>query len=87
MRDVTRTAPYMHSGLFDIDEVLRLYNAGMPNDRVREGETYATPAPTKSPHLRPLGLNDTDLGDLAAFLESLEESHRLFPTPPLPPGL
>jgi cytochrome c peroxidase len=87
LRDVTRTGPYMHNGLFDIDELLRLYNAGMPNDRIRADETHKTPAPTKSPHLRPLGLNAIDLADLAAFLESLEESHRKFPTPKLPPGL
>ncbi len=87
LRDVTRTAPYMHSGLFDIDELLRLYNAGMPNDRVRASNPSTAPAPTKSPHLRPLGLNPTDLADLAAFLESLEESHRRFPPPTLPPGL
>jgi cytochrome c peroxidase len=87
LRDVTRTGPYMHNGLFDIDELLRLYNAGMPNDRIRADETHKTPAPTKSPHLRPLGLNSIDLADLAAFLESLEESHRKFPTPKLPPGL
>lgn len=87
LRDVTRTAPYMHNGLFDIDEVLRLYNAGMPNDRVRKDAPPVPPAPVKSPLLRPLGLNAQDLSDLAAFLGSLEESHRKVPPPDLPPGL
>lgn len=87
LRDVTRTAPYMHNGLFDIDEVLRLYNAGMPKDRVRKDVPSIPPAPVKSPLLRPLGLNTQDLSDLAAFLGSLEESHRKVPPPDLPPGL
>lgn len=85
LRDVTRTGPYMHNGLFEIDVLLRLYNAGMPKDRPREG--HAAPTPIKSPRIKPLGLNDQDLADLAAFLGTLEESRRRFPVPELPEGL
>lgn len=85
LRDVSRTAPYMHNGLFELDVLLRLYNAGMPNDRPREG--HRAPTPLKSPHVKPLGLNNQDLSDLAAFLGTLEESRRRFPTPKLPAGL
>lgn len=85
LRDVTRTAPYMHNGLFELDVLLRLYNAGMPNDRARE--EHAAPTPVKSPQLKPLGLNDQDLADIAAFLGTLEESRARFRTPKLPAGL
>lgn len=85
LRDVTRTAPYMHNGLFELDVLLRLYNAGMPNDRPRK--EHAAPTPVKSPQLKPLGLNDQDLADIAAFLGTLEESRARFRTPKLPEGL
>lgn len=85
LRDVTRTSPYMHNGLFELQEVLRLYNAGMPVERPQAGNP--APTPRKSPRLRPLGLNAQDLEDLAAFLGSLEESRRRFTAPKLPPGL
>lgn len=94
LRDVTRTRPYMHSGLFDLDEVLRLYNAGMPTERQDRrpigGATEGpggVPPPTKSPLLKPLGLNRQDLADLEAFLGTLEESRARFRTPELPAGL
>ena len=73
LRNVTRTAPYMHNGLFDLDGVLRMYNAGMATLRRKAHQIDDPLFPTKSPHLRPLGLNTQDLADLRAFLESLEE--------------
>ncbi|MEO0529424.1 MAG: cytochrome c peroxidase [Planctomycetota bacterium] len=87
LRDVTRTAPYMHNGLFEMDVLLRLYNAGMPRDRATKARNGDAPPPTKSPHLKPLGLNDQDLADVAAFLGTLEESRSRFPVPDLPEGL
>lgn len=87
LRDVTRTAPYMHNGLFEMDVLLRLYNAGMPRNRLTKARTGDAPPPTKSPHLKPLGLNDQDLFDVAAFLGTLEESRSRFPVPDLPEGL
>lgn len=85
LRNVTQTGPYMHSGLFALDELLMLYNAGMPNDRAREG--HAAPTPIKSPLVKPLGLNARDLADITAFLKTLEGSRsRIFP-PKLPVGL
>ncbi len=85
LRNVTKTGPYMHSGLFELEEVLRLYNAGMPNDRPRVGNP--APMPIKSPLIKPLGLNDQDMADVAAFLKTLDGSRgRIFP-PKLPQGL
>lgn len=73
LRDVTRTTPLMHSGLFSLSGVLNMYNAGMGRPR-RRGYRQDDPLfPVTSPHLRPLGLNRQDLADLSAFLGALEE--------------
>ncbi len=74
LRNVTRTAPYMHNGLFSsLPGVLNMYNAGMPTLTPKEHQIDDPTFPKKSPLLRPLGLNKQDLQDLLAFLESLEE--------------
>jgi cytochrome c peroxidase len=86
LRNVTRHGPYMHSGLFDLDGVLRMYNAGMATLRRKEHQKEDPLFPTKSPLLRPLALNNHDLADLRAFLESLEEL-RLRLRPPELPGI
>lgn len=84
LRNVTRTGPYMHLGVFDIPGVLNMYNAGMPTLR-RDAEQEADPLfPTKSPLLKELGLNKQDLADLTAFIESLEEPVRRIRPPELP---
>lgn len=86
LRNIPRTAPYMHNGLFDLTGVLNMYNAGMVTQR-RDPKYANDPLyPTKSEHLRPLGLNDRDLADLRAFLESLAEV-RLRIRPPELPGM
>jgi len=73
LRNVGKTGPYMHNGLFDLDGVLRMYNAGTPTLRPREAQKDDPLFPTKSPLLKPLGLNKQDLADLEAFLRSLDE--------------
>jgi cytochrome c peroxidase len=73
LRNVGRTGPYMHNGLFALDGVLRMYNAGMPALQ-RKGDQKDDPNfPTKSPLLKSLGLNKQDLTDLEAFLRALDE--------------
>ena len=85
LRDVTRTTPLMHNGLFELSGVLNMYNAGMPTLRRQDYQHDDPLFPVKSPHLRPLGLNRQDLADLAAFLGTLEEPrHRV--RPPLLPA-
>jgi cytochrome c peroxidase len=87
LRNVTSTRPYMHNGVFELEGVLRMYNAGMPTLRPKAPpKPDDPPFPTKSPHLRPLGLNERDLADLKAFLESLAEP-RAIVRPPALPGL
>jgi cytochrome c peroxidase len=87
LRDVTHTAPYMHNGLFDMQELLMLYNAGMPRERRRRDQIDDPLFPEKSPLVKPLGLNKRDLADIEAFLGSLAQPHRRFAPPTLPPGL
>lgn len=86
LRNVMNTRPYMHSGLFSLDELLVLYNAGMPNPRPRKSQANDPLFPTKSPLLKELNLNDQDFTDLKAFLSSLSEPH-LRVLPPELPGL
>ncbi len=73
LRNITRTSPYMHVGLFELDGVLNLYNVGMPTLRPKAGQFTDPLFPKKSPLLHPLGLNKQDFADLKAFLQTLEE--------------
>ena len=84
LRNIARTAPYMHNGLFDLDGVLNMYNAGMPTVRPREAQRNDPLFPKKSPLLQSLGLNKQDLADLKAFLESLTETRLRVRPPELP---
>ncbi|MFO1452194.1 MAG: cytochrome c peroxidase [Opitutaceae bacterium] len=75
LRNIPRTGPYMHNGLFPhLEGVLRAYNAGMGTIRRKPGQEHDPLFPIKSPLLKPLGLNEHDLADLRAFLESLAET-------------
>jgi cytochrome c peroxidase len=85
LRNVTRTGPYMHNGLFSsLQGVLNMYNAGMPTLTPKEDQVNDPTFPKKSPLLRPLGLNKQDLQDLLAFLEALEEPRLRVRPLPLP---
>jgi cytochrome c peroxidase len=74
LRNISNTRPYMHNGLFELDGVLAMYNAGMPNVRPSPKQKDDPLFPKKSPLLKPLGLNTQDIADLKAFLESLGEA-------------
>jgi cytochrome c peroxidase len=84
LRDVTRTMPLMHNGMFGLTGVLNMYNAGMVTLKRPAQQDDDPIFPVKSPLLKPLGLNRQDLADLAAFLGALTEPrHREVP-PALP---
>jgi cytochrome c peroxidase len=87
LRDVTNTAPYMHTGMFQLRGVLNMYNAGMATLKRQPFERDDPTFPVKSPLLKPLGLNRQDLADLEAFLGTLAEPATPGPQPQLPPGL
>ncbi len=60
LRNVALTAPYMHDGSIPtLRGVVEFYNRG------------GVPNPLLDPRIRPLGLSETEIDDLVAFLESL----------------
>ena len=84
LRNVTRTAPYMHNGLFDLDGVVNMYSAGMSTLRRKPGQENDPLFPTKSPLLKKLDLSKEEKRAVIAFLESLEERRRRMRPPELP---
>jgi cytochrome c peroxidase len=85
LRNVGRTAPYMHNGVFPILEgILRLYNAGMPRPKPKEHQVNDPLFPTTSVHLKPLGLTAQELSDLKDFLLTLNEPPVRVLSPPIP---
>ncbi|MBI4787300.1 MAG: c-type cytochrome [Chloroflexi bacterium] len=57
LREVARTAPYMHNGMLaTLDEVVRFYNQGVGNQ------------------VKPLGLSDSEIAQIVAFLSSLNSA-------------
>ncbi len=66
LRNVARTAPYMHDGsLATLEDVVDFYNNG---GRVTESDPIN---PFQSGGIRPLGLDEAQKADLVAFLEAL----------------
>lgn len=84
LRDVTHTAPLMHTGMFELRGVLNMYNAGMVTLKRQPYQRDDPLFPVKSPHLKPLGLNRQDLADLEAFLAALAEPRQRVLPPALP---
>ncbi len=84
LRNITKTAPYMHNGRFTLENVLNLYNVGMPDLKPRKGMEDDPNFPIKDPLIQRLDLSQADLADLRAFLESLEERRRRITPPKLP---
>jgi cytochrome c peroxidase len=61
LRNIELTVPYMHDGSFSsLREVINHYNAGGSSD-------------LKDPLLQPLGLSDSEIGDIINFLKSLTD--------------
>jgi cytochrome c peroxidase len=76
LRGVSRTAPYMHHGLFDtLAGVLNLYARGGGDPRNSRMGVAADPlyacAMRVSPHIEPLPLSAADIAALQAFLQAL----------------
>lgn len=86
LRNVGRTAPYMHNGVFPILEgILRLYNTGMPRPKPKENQVNDPLFPKTSEHLKPLKLTAQELSDLKDFLLTLNEPPVRVISPPIPP--
>jgi cytochrome c peroxidase len=84
LRNISRSAPYMHNGLFELDGVINIYNAGMPNEQRKEGMENDPLFPTKSHLLKELNLTKDEKAALIAFLNALEEPRTRVRSPELP---
>lgn len=74
LRELTRTAPYMHNGaLATLEAVIAFYDRGGGD------------GPGKDPRLRPLGLTPAEQDDLLAFLRSLSGAPVTVERPAAPP--
>jgi len=85
LRNVTATAPYMHNGLFELEGVLNIYNAGgFDPEPKNEAQANDPLFPKKSALLKKLNLSKRDLADLTEFLKALEEPKQRVRPPVLP---
>ena len=68
LREVSRTAPYMHEGRFDtLEDVVRFYSTLEGAVQLDHHQELV---------LEPLNLDDRELADLVAFLEALDGTPR-----------
>ena len=75
IRDITRTAPYMHDGSEKtLAQVIDYYNKG------------GNPNPTLDLEMKPLNLTDTEKADLVDFMKALTSPDVVVALPTLPPG-
>ena len=82
LRQVGKTAPYMHDGaLATLEEVIEFYDRG-------GGDEESIDAERIDAELVPLGLTDGEKADLLAFMHSLTDETIRVPIPPrVPSGL
>lgn len=74
LRDVMRTRPWMHNGLFDnIEGVLNMYSNGMPQPKRKPGQEKDTLFPKTDPLLKKLGLTKDEKADIIAFLNAITD--------------
>jgi cytochrome c peroxidase len=85
LREVGRTRPWMHNGLFDnLEGVLNMYNVGMPRVKRKAGQENDPLFPVTSPLLQPLHLSKDEKAAVIAFLESITTTSYRVQRPVLP---
>ena len=91
LRNVARTAPYMHDGRFNtLEEVIEHYNSGIQNHpqlnfsltnegwaQQNGGGIFIDPMPNFSPTPLKMNLTETEKKALIAFLNTLTDEHLL----------
>ena len=86
LREISRTSPYMHNGLFPhLEGVVNLYNAGMPRPKRKNHQKNDTLFPKTSPILKKLNLTAKEKEALVTFLKTLGSRKRR-ETPPMLPN-
>lgn len=72
LRDVMRTRPWMHNGLFDdMEGILNMYNAGMPQPKPKQEQLKDTLYPRTDPLLKKLNLTKAEKQDIIAFMNAI----------------
>lgn len=72
LRDVMRTAPWFHNGLFgNMEGVINMYNAGMPDQKPRPGQENDPLFPQKDKLLKGLNLTREERTALISFLHAI----------------
>lgn len=85
LRGVMYTSPWFHNGLFnDIDGVLNMYNAGMPDPKRTKEQENDPLFPKRSHLLKPLNLSKEERNDIVAFLWSISAKSIREEQPKLP---
>ncbi|AWW30257.1 cytochrome-c peroxidase [Echinicola strongylocentroti] len=85
LREVMRTGPWMHNGLFhSMEGIMNMYDHGMSRPKPRPEFKDDPLWPTTSEILKPLGLTQEEKHDLIAFLESMTTLIYRMPRPELP---
>lgn len=75
LRDVMRTRPWMHNGLFDnMEGILNMYSNGMPQPKRKPHQKNDSLFPKTSPLIKKLNLNKDEKQAIIAFLESISAS-------------
>ncbi|MBD8488105.1 cytochrome-c peroxidase [Echinicola sp. CAU 1574] len=85
LREVMRTGPWMHNGLFhSMEGIMNMYDHGMARPKPRPEFKDDPLWPTTSEILKPLGLTQEEKEDLMAFLQSMTTTIYRMPRPELP---
>lgn len=85
LRDVMKTNPWMHNGLFDnITGVINMYNSGMHMLDDKAKDKTDSLYPKTDPILRPLQLTETEKEDLVAFLHAITATQYKMRRPEFP---
>jgi cytochrome c551 peroxidase len=85
LREIGRTAPYMHNGLMpNLEGIIEMYNAGMPRVKPKENQKNDSLFPVTDPLLKKLNLTKKEQNALKAFLLTLSSSPRREILPKLP---
>ncbi len=85
LRDVIRTRPWMHNGLFDnIEGIINMYSAGMPQPKPKPEQAMDSLFPKTDPLIRKLDLTKQEKEDIIAFLNAITAEPTRVKMPVLP---
>jgi cytochrome c peroxidase len=84
LRNVTRTGPWFHNGLFPtLEGIINMYSAGMPQPKLKPHKE-GHPLPVMDPLIKKLDLNNEEKEALVAFLHALSSLPQREEQPVLP---